>query len=55
MIRTPTIGPRANLKLPIIRLTGPSKTLSISSMQRDTAAGNSSTNYVYDFGGKNLN
>jgi hypothetical protein len=23
-------------------------------MQRDTAAGNSSTNYVYDFGGKNL-
>ena len=52
--QTPTIGPRANLKLPIIRLTGPSKTLSISSMLRDTAARKSSTNYVYDFGGKNL-
>jgi hypothetical protein len=35
--QTPTIGPRANLKLPMIRLTGLSKTLSISWMQRDTA------------------
>src|SRR3984957_11024390 len=52
--QTPTIAPRANLKLPIIRPTGPSKTLSISSMLRDTAACKSSTNYVYDFGGKNL-
>src|SRR6202011_5125086 len=52
--QTPTIGPRVNLKLPIIRLTGPSKTLSISSMLRDTPACKSSTNYVYDFGGKNL-
>src|SRR6202011_2683127 len=52
--QTPTIGPRVNLKLPIIRLTGPSKTLSISSMLRDIPACKSSTNYVYDFGGKNL-
>src|SRR5260370_37289886 len=52
--QTPPIGPRANLKQPIIRLTGPSRTLSISSMPRDTAPANSSTNYVYDFGGKNL-
>ncbi len=35
------------------RLTEPSKTLSISSMLPDTAACKSSTNYVYDFGGKN--
>jgi predicted nuclease of predicted toxin-antitoxin system len=42
------------LKPPIIRLTGPSKTLSFSSMLRDTAACKSSTNYVYDFEGKNL-
>jgi hypothetical protein len=42
------------LKLPTIRLTGPSKTLSTSSMLRDTPACKSSTNYVYDFGGKNL-
>ena len=52
--QTPTIGPRVNLKLPIIRLTEPSKTLSISSMLPDTVACKSSTNYVYDFGGKNL-
>jgi hypothetical protein len=46
--------PKSKLEVPIIRLTGPSKTLSISSMLRDTAACKSSTNYVYDFGGKNL-
>jgi hypothetical protein len=33
-----TIGPRANLQMPNIRLTGPSKTLSFSSMLLDTAA-----------------
>jgi hypothetical protein len=37
------------LKLPIIKLTEPSKTLSISSTLPDTAACKSSTNYVDDF------
>ena len=51
--------PKANLKLPIIRLTAPFKTLPAhkhqsSSMLRHTAACKSSTNYVYDVGGKNL-
>src|SRR6202035_3139170 len=52
--QTPTIGPAVNLKLPIIRLTRLSKTLSISSKLHDPPACKSSTNYVYNFGGKNL-